>query len=151
MTAARFPLAGVLRVRRILEQRAHGEAARTRAKAATAADHAADLDAELDSRSVLPADRGVTVAATLVARRSLAEDAALAHGLAAAARATADASAAELATARQRAATVERLEERWRADRAAARSRAEVTAADELATSRHARAAACRRPTGDER
>jgi hypothetical protein len=136
MSRLRFPLSGVLRVRRVRE-----------AEALTAAVHARDLVTLAEDEIVFRESRllaspapgtgpALAVAAALAARRSMAEDTAVARGLAAAARVNAATRTDALVAARAQRRGVELLKERWAAERAADRAREAVREADEIATAR---------------
>lgn len=140
MSAARFPLAGVLRVRRMLERRALAQAAQARARAGVAEATTALRKERLAQAHVPGSGSAMALTAALVARRSMAGDVVVAQGLHEAAQAEADERRCELVQARGHRRGVEVLEERWLAGREAEALRAQALEADEMATTRFAQA-----------
>ena len=136
MSRLRFPLTGVLRVRKVRETEALTEAARARQDVAVAEDEIAYRVRRLQATPPPGTGPALAVAAALAARRSMAEDTAVARGLAAAAREVSAARTEVLVAARGQRRGVELLKERWTAERDAERERDAVRAADEIATAR---------------
>lgn len=133
MSRLRFPLSGVLRVRRVREAEALAEAVRARNLVTAAEDEIVYRELRLQATPAPGTGPALAVAAALAARRSMAEDTAVARGLAAAARVSEAARTDVLVAARAQRRGVELLEERWTAERSAERAREAVREADEIA------------------
>ena len=136
MSRFRFPLSGVLRVRRVREAEALVEAVQARKLVSAAEDESALRERRLQATPAPGTGPALAVAAALAARRSMAEDTAVARGLAAAAREVEGARTKVLVAARAQRRGVELLKERWSAELAAERAREAVREADEIATAR---------------
>ena len=136
MSRLRFPLSGVLRVRKVREAEALTDAVRARQRVAAAEDEILYRELRLQANPAPGTGPALAVAAALSARRSMAEDTAIARGLAAAAREVSAARTEVLVATRAQRRGVELLKERWTAERAAERERDAVREADELATAR---------------
>ena len=136
MSRLRFPLSGVLRVRKVREAEALTDAVQARQRLAAAEDEIAYRVRRLQATPAPGTGPALAVAAALAARRSMAEDTAIARGLAAAAREVSAARTEVLVAARAQRRGVELLKERWTAELAADRERDAVREADEMATAR---------------
>ena len=113
-----------------------GPLARRAAHLATVAGLLAALSVQVGKHLTPLRGLPLAVAAALAARRSMAEDTAIARGLAAAARETSAARTDVLIATRAQRRGVELLKERWTAERDAERERDAVREADEIATAR---------------
>ncbi len=136
MSRLRFPLTGVLRVRKVREAEALTDAVQARNRVTAAEDEIAYRVRRLQATPAPGTGPALAVAAALSARRSMAEDTAIARGLAAAAREISAERTEVLVATRAQRRGVELLKERWTAERAAERERDAVREADELATAR---------------
>ena len=118
MSRLRFPLTGVLRVRKVREAAALTDAVQARNRVSAAEDEIAYRERRLQDSPAPGTGPALAVAAALAARRSMAEDTAVARGLAAAAREVSAARTEVLVAARAQRRGVELLKERWTAARA---------------------------------
>ena len=137
--ARQFPLAGLLRVRRLQEEAAAGGLAAANRRLRDADDARTEAYAALNDLPAGAVDRGTltAIAAARASSRSmLAELAALEE----ARRAEAQAAQESYRAARERAAVLEKLEARHAGQAAAEELRTEQVLLDELAGTRHHRA-----------
>jgi flagellar export protein FliJ len=126
-------------VRKVREAQARTDAAQARDRLAAAEDEVAYRERRLQGTPAPGTGPALAVAAALAARRSMAEDTAVARGLAAAAREVSAARTEILVGARAQRRGVDLLRERWSAELAAERDREAVRQTDEITTARFAR------------
>jgi len=137
--ARQFPLAGLLRVRRLQEEQAAGGLAEANRRLRDADDARTEAYAALHDLPADAVDRA-TLTAIAAARASARSMLAELGAVEEARRAEADAAQAQYRAARERAAVLGKLEDRHAGLAAAEELRAEQVVLDELAGSRHNRA-----------